>query len=110
MRPDVARDLGGHSVKIDGFLARLTVEVRDGLPETSLRLLSELLSIPAASCQAHFFALQDALGVLADQNGERDLSEAAAFGVGASGAKTCVRAVRRGPPPLNLNAASLRLS
>jgi hypothetical protein len=82
MRPDLARDLAGHALKIDDFLARLTVEVRDGLPETSLRLLSELLSIPAASCQAHFFALQDALGVLADQNGERDLSEAAAFGVG----------------------------
>jgi hypothetical protein len=64
MRPDVARDRGGHASKIDDFLARLTVEVRDGLPETSLRLLSELLSIPAASCQAHFFALQDALGVL----------------------------------------------
>lgn len=82
MRPDVARDLPGHELKVDDFLARLTVEVRDGLPETSLRLLSELLFIPAASCQAHFFALQDALGVLADQNGERRFSEAATFAVG----------------------------
>lgn len=79
MRPDVVRDLTGHELEADHFLARLTIEVRDGLPETSLRLLSELLSLPAASCQAHFFALQDALGVLADQNGERDLDEAATF-------------------------------
>ena len=82
MRPDVARDVTGHVLKVDDFLARLTVEVRDGLPETSLRLLSELLSLPTASCQAHFVALQDALGVLADQNGQRDLSEAATFAAG----------------------------
>lgn len=79
MRQDVVRDLTGHELEADHFFARLTIEVRDGLPETSLRLLSELLSLPAASCQAHFFALQDALGVLADQNGERDLDEAATF-------------------------------
>lgn len=82
MRVDIARDLAGHELRVDDFLPRLTVEVRDGLPETSLRLLSELLSIPVASCHAHFFALQDALGALADKNGERDLSEAATLAVG----------------------------
>lgn len=82
IRADIARDLAGHDLNVDDFLSRLTIEVRDGLPETSLRLLSARLSLPAASCQAHFFALQDALGDLADQNGERDVGTAQTFAVG----------------------------
>ena len=79
IRAAVTSELAGINLGLDEFLERLTIEVHDGLPHESLRLLSTRLDLPPASCQAHHLALQDALSTLADLNGERDIDEAASL-------------------------------
>ena len=69
--PLVRSDLAGMEMKVDDFLAYLTIEMRDGQPDQRLRLLADRLALPPASCQAHYFAVQDVLATLADENGER---------------------------------------
>jgi hypothetical protein len=59
----------------DVFLEHLSIEMREAAPATSIRALSELLSLPAATCRAHYLSLNERLAELAGINGEREYEE-----------------------------------